>query len=595
MSAAVSFVWERRAVRPFRAVPWWGDALVAVVVALVVGGPALFTRDAFTLDFTNHLWLVYVQEVAISHHLLPTYFISTSATGVDYPFFMFYGGTLYAVTGAIAALLGGAVNTAYVGVIFASILAAYGGLLWLARQLGVRGWAAHAPALTFVTSAYYVTNLYGRGAWPEFVATSALVLMCASGVRLMRAERIELLPAALFVLAAVIFSGSHDITLLLGCLFVAALLIGSWLCVGRGWTVPGRRAVAVAGLFALALAVNGWYLLPALTHASDTLAATASYSWQQSRPFNTVWMLFDPLRTAPAQTDSPALFIQMPDWLLVWALGALVVSWRFMSRVSRRGAIGLSALLALLVLAVLSSAVWNALPQTLREMQFPYRLSTYIALTVSGLVLSGLLGMQSAAELPPRSRTVLRAALIGATLVSAALCVWQLTVPKVAPGPPDYRQRDLVFASPHTIPLTWYSGPDYADHSQRLVRVSGPPVNLNPYLVSSDRSGQVINAPPGRAPFALNIVAGPYAVAVGGGVERLGRSQMNDVVVRRVRPGSGVVWVTLGPAGGSVTAGRWLSVAAVVLLALLLVAAMVQRAAGWSKDRGRGRGDRQTA
>jgi hypothetical protein len=36
-----------------------------------------------------------------------------------------------------------------------------------------------APALAVVTSAYYVTDLYGRGAWPEFMATSAMAPLLA--------------------------------------------------------------------------------------------------------------------------------------------------------------------------------------------------------------------------------------------------------------------------------------------------------------------------------------------------------------------------------------------------------------------------------
>ncbi len=66
---------------------------------LLVGSPALFTQDGFGIDFTNHLWLVWVQQQAISHHLLPTYLVNAPRVGAFYPFFMFYGGTLYAASG----------------------------------------------------------------------------------------------------------------------------------------------------------------------------------------------------------------------------------------------------------------------------------------------------------------------------------------------------------------------------------------------------------------------------------------------------------------------------------------------------------------
>ena len=87
-----------------------------------------------------------------------------------------------------------------------AVAAAYAGLVWLARQLGVRSWMAHAPAIAFVTSAYYVTNIYARGAWTEFMATSTIPLLVASACRLARAQRIAPLPAVLFVISTVLLA-----------------------------------------------------------------------------------------------------------------------------------------------------------------------------------------------------------------------------------------------------------------------------------------------------------------------------------------------------------------------------------------------------
>jgi hypothetical protein len=98
------------------------------------------------------------------------------------PFFAFYGGTLYAVVGALAVVVAGQVIAGYVISVLLAIVAGYGGCLWLARQLGASTWRAHALAITFVSSAYYITNVYGRGAGPEFVAVSVIPLLAASGL-----------------------------------------------------------------------------------------------------------------------------------------------------------------------------------------------------------------------------------------------------------------------------------------------------------------------------------------------------------------------------------------------------------------------------
>src|ERR1700681_1968187 len=135
----------------------------------------------------------------------------------------------------------------------AAIAAAYGGVFWLARQLGVKGVLAHAPALVFVTSAYYATDLYGRGAWAEFMAVSMLPLMLAASLRLVRG-RWRLGPVACLVAASAVFSGSHNITLLWGSTLAVVALVIYWLLSGRSRELPWRRMLSIAGLIALGVA-----------------------------------------------------------------------------------------------------------------------------------------------------------------------------------------------------------------------------------------------------------------------------------------------------------------------------------------------------
>ena len=250
----------------------WIDAGAIALAMLLVGGPLVFTRNGFGADFTNHLWLAWVQQKAISQHLVPTYFLNARINGVFYPFFAFYGGTLYAATGALGVLIGGQIVVAFVAVTLIAIGAAYGGMLWLARQLGARGWMTHAPAITFVASAYYVTNLYGRGAWPEVIATSMIPLVAASALRLARAPRVELAPAVALVVSIVFFSGSQNVTLLLGAsLLVLVLVLLRAVLGSEAFALTARRVLAIGGLIVLGIAVNAWFLIPDIAHASDTL------------------------------------------------------------------------------------------------------------------------------------------------------------------------------------------------------------------------------------------------------------------------------------------------------------------------------------
>jgi len=288
----------------------------------------LLTKSGFAVDFTNHLWLVWYQERFIEAHLHPTFFLNATPAPAFSPEFVFYGGTLYTVTAIAGALLGAAPVVAFVGVSMLAIAAAYGGLLWIARQLGVRGLKAHAPALVFVTSAYYVTNIYGRGAWPEFIATSMLPLMVAAAMRLVRV-RWTVGPLLCLVASVVLFSGSHNITLLWGSVFLAASAGLLWLFAGRRHRLPWRRLVGVAAIGIAAAGLNGWFLVPDVVHGRQTLIASAVYT--RNFPtfdfFNAPGVVFNPLRAVPSASSSPGLFVQAPVWFLVWALAAGALVW----------------------------------------------------------------------------------------------------------------------------------------------------------------------------------------------------------------------------------------------------------------------------
>ena len=544
---------------------------------LVIGGPALFTRNGFMYDFTNHLWLVSVQEQAFSRHLVPTYYLNAPVVGAFYPFFVFYGGTLYAATGALAALIDGHVTVAYVGASLLAIAAAYGGLLWLARQLGVKSWMAHAPAITFVAGAYYVTNLYGRGAWPEFMATSMIPLVVASGWRLARASRIEVVPAVLFVIAMVFFAGSHNITLLFGSLSLIGGLFLLRIALGREVAaVDFGRLLRIAVLVALAVAVDAWFLLPDVVHQRSTLIAVDPIvSWHYTSFFDTPAVLFDPLRTVPHQSSSPALFVQAPDWFLLWVLAAAATLWSRAGRSLRRAGVALLLLFAVFLVGITVGPVWDHLPRTLREIQFPYRLNTYLDLTASGLVLASVIAVERVA--PQRIAVRLRYALAAATLISVALCVWQLWVPNTHAAL-SYSDRDAALVSTHLTPRTWYDPGVYDDAAQAIV--APPPsrsLAVDTNLISGNDVTLTVTPPAGTAPFTTNLAGAPYLVTLRGGLVRAGRTIHGLSVMRRRVPGRGPVKITLGPSGGALTIGRDITLLAIVILLALLVRGIALR------------------
>jgi hypothetical protein len=562
------------------------DLAIATLAVLLIASPLLFTRDGFAPDFTNDLWLVGYQQHVIAAHLHPTLFLQ-SQEGVFYPLFAFYGGTLFALSGALAALLGGSTILAFEVVTVAAIAAAYGGLFWLARQLGVKGVLAHAPAIVFVTSAYYVTNLYGRGAWAEFMAVSMLPLVLAASLRLVRG-RWRFWPATCLLGASVVFSGSHNITLLWGTTLAVVALVVYWLASGGSRALPWRRILAVAGLIVLGVGLNGWFLLPDVSYAHDTIVNARGIEWKATRFFNTFGVIFDPLRTVPHRSGTPALYVQAPVLALIWGLVALPVVWR--ERRLRAGATTALIVLAGLLVLITSSGAWSLLPTFFQQIQYAYRLQTYVALACAGLVLVGALALTRRAE-SGRATRADRPLAFGLGLAVAfglALCVWQLWVPHTHISKTltyeentfsSYSNRaDALRGPPTVLPKSWNAENDYADHSLPFIGTTER-FELYPAAVKDNRFAGLVSLPAGLTAFATNIAGGPYLVHVGGGARVVGRSEGGYLVLERTRNGSQPVHLEVRAGlSAPVVLGRITTAAAAVLiLALAAIAAVRSR------------------
>jgi hypothetical protein len=578
-----------RGARVLQSTPTLIDVAIATLAVLLIASPLLFTSDGFAPDFTNEIWLAGYQQHVIAAHLHPTLFLHTWRLGVFYPLFAFYGGTLFALTGALAALLGGSTVLAFEAVTLAAIAAAYGGLFWLARQLGVKGLLTHAPAIVFVTSAYYVTTLYGKGAWVEFVAVSMLPLVLAASLRVVRG-RMSIGPVACLVAATAVLSGSHNITLLWGSTLALLALVVYWLLSGRSRELPWRRLLAVAGLIALGVGLNGWYLLPDISYAHDTNISSTTIPWLDTWRFDTFGAIFDPLRYVPPESEMPGLYVDAPVLALVWGLVALPLSWR--ERRLRAGVATALIVLAGLIVVIMSSGAWSLLPATFQQAQFPHRLQTYVALACAGLVLLGALALTRRAQ-SGRATSSDRRLAIGLGLVvafSLALSAWQLWVPNTHISDlHSYSKRgDALAGPPAVLPQSWNAGTDYADQSLPVVATGGR-VSLDPTQVDDDRLTALVSAPAGPQPFETNILGDPHLVHVGGGVRVVGRTvsqrgcntgcwEGGYLVLQRTANGSQPVRIDLSARlSAPVVLGRITTAASAVLLLALALAAAVRR------------------
>ncbi len=565
---------------------------------LLVAAPLLFTDSGFGIDFTNHLWLSWVAGNGLAQAGHPSYFLNARGIGVFYPFFAFYGGTLYAIVGGISDLLGEQPVAAYVGASTLAIAGTYGGMIWLGRELGLRGLTSHAPALAVVTSAYYITNLYGRGAWTEFVAVAVIAPLLASGVHLGRARAWRPWPVLVFVASTILFSGSHNITLVWGTTVMAIAGVVVWLALGAPRRLPLRRLTMIGGLALASMAVNAWYLLPDVGYAKDVAAhLEIAPNGAAVTFFDAPALLFDPLRKVPARSTTPALFVQIPIWFLAWGLvaGAVLMRRRDAGGKLRRMWIGVTILLAVLLCMIMITPIWSMVPFPFDQIQFPYRLGSYVFYAVGGLVLVSALALQRAASSTGSSRTVarLRWALACVCAISVGLCVWQQWVPTTLFAEDSYTNRQDALTSLDVPPRTWYDPYSYTDVQAPIVTVApGRSLVIPPSSVHGDRFAAWLNVPPGPAPIQTNIAGGGYVVNISG-LRRVGRSADGRAVVRREGDGRGPVRVVLETTHSATIVLGWvLSILGCAVILAVLAWTSIARRHRWRALRARPPGQR---
>jgi hypothetical protein len=554
------------------------DVLVGALVVLLVTSPAFLTHSGFGPDYSNHLWLLWHQGRSISESGGPTLFVHTNHDLIFEPFFGFYGGTLYAAGGYISWALGNHPRVAYIAIIILAGGMGYGGWVWLARLAGARRWLAHAPAVVFVTGPYYLTDLFARGAWTEYVALSALPLALAGFLHhVSRPWRVG--TVAPFVLAVVLFTGSHNISLLWGTMVALPTVLAIGALTPKARRPDWVRLGATTGLVALGAAVNAWFLFFDLVHAGDTVAAKGIYSPGSTPGFQDLSNLLDPFRGAPASSTTPHLSVALPVFTLAWALLVpAFVLWRSRGRVqtpepatARPGAwrwylLSLGLLAA--VLAVLLPAdVISSLGYPFTTIQFAYRLNGYVLMAICGLVL--------AVVLMPLGRAPL--AVLGAVLaVSLFQGVLQGWDARDGTGPKDSR---LALVNPEIFPPGWYDPVSYGDASATLIdpskylRLPGAPrVGQRDWTTTADLA-------PYPQTTATNIAAGSYAVTIHG-ARAVGRTSGGTLVLRRDGPGDKPVPLQVTQTKSfPLDAGRLVTYLALVLTALLLLVLAIPRAA----------------
>ncbi|HVY96308.1 MAG TPA: hypothetical protein VHA54_05040, partial [Solirubrobacterales bacterium] len=491
--------------------------LIPAVVIGVLAAPLLSDRT-FASDWGNHLWLVHAQGTNISKLGLPSYYLQ-SDLGAFYPYYAFYGGTLYAVLGYGAWLH--SANAAVVVALFLALAASYLAWTWIAVQAGIRGWLIQIPGALAVTAPYAVSNNFGRGGIPEVIGCSMIALVGAAGISIFRAERVKVLPAAAFVVGLVFLTGSHVLTTAWGVTFLA--LVGA-IMVAADWRSArshARRGLRLLWLALIGFGINAWILVPELLLNGRLVENAPDELTQQeyTAPSQLFSFVRDGAHLNPVIHGD--INAQLPLLMVIWTIAFGLFFWRYLSRRQKRLAVGLSLLAGALLLLVLAPSLIMHLPSFLTYIQFPYRLMTYIDLALVGLATLAIAAMQRSG----RDLRLPAALLAVVTALSFAAAVKQNA--EVRSWLPN---REAAVASATTPPESWYAFVQFGDASAPEVTPTLPGTIAVP-VSEGPRDSYTVTVPPGPAGTMLtNVVTGTYFVAVKG-AEPVGRQEV-DMVVR---------------------------------------------------------------
>ncbi|HET7590879.1 MAG TPA: hypothetical protein VFK14_11945 [Solirubrobacterales bacterium] len=528
--------------------------------------PILFTDRTFASDWGNHYWLIHMQGLNIRSLGAPSIYLQSSL-GAFYPYYAFYGGTFYALAGFLADVFDA--EFAVLLVTAGAIAANYLGWTWMAMQAGVRGWRVQLPGLIAVTAPLAVSNVYGRGGIPELVATAMLPLVAAAGISLVRERRLRLRDGVAFFAGVVFLTGSHVLTMVWGTIVLGLLAV---VLVACHWPLAKQRSarfLRLAWLGALAACINAWVLGPLLLFHSRTVENEPDPIAQQA--YTSGGNLFRILRDTPQLPYVTGdVNAALPVLALLWALACGIVFWRLLAPRSRALAIGLTAVLGLLVLLILDWRLISDLPEFLRYIQFPYRLVTYADFCVAGLVTLVLAGLERRRSSAGSFAAVAVLAVIAA--FSFAISIQQnFDVRSWLGG------RGEVLASSPQPPPSWYAMIQFGDGESEVVAPTLPRPLTVP-VEEGIRGSYRVEYPPGPAgTVQTNVNTGPYLVDVSGATPA-GRNEAGQMVLRL--PGSPrrprVVTVS-GKESAAVVVSRWISLAALALSLLALVAAIVRR------------------
>jgi hypothetical protein len=396
---------QRSAAGSFRLVGDWAWLWLIALAPLIL---LFLPGHEFGIDWASHAWLTsYFGEFFRHHFSFPEVLNTNQLSGMPQP--VFYGFLLYPILGVMSAVTGAEM---------AIRLAVLAVLLLQSRQvfrlvLQISNDRALSLVTTAVTcwSTYALTNLYNRGALNELFAVALLTSAVCAFTRFILLAPEQRNPVVLlngflfFVLAA----GAHPITALFGGLFLAFVVAALFLIARERMRMMRWFTLGVIGS---ALILSPWIYVVLNFNGSLTVSekwAKIAYFTKNIDSVSSRLMPFpyDARMAGNAQLPrymSPYLDAQITSGLLILAMVLTACASgkhreNFRNNPRGAGIVALSWMMFLLLFALsVAPSLGLAMPSIFKNLQFAYRLVSYLNLCLLVIIIAALATIPASVE-----------------------------------------------------------------------------------------------------------------------------------------------------------------------------------------------------
>lgn len=459
----------------------WHEKIGSILICLLPLVLIIDVRNAFSVDWFNHLWIIeYFGEYIRRHGSVPRTLVTKELVGIAMP--IFYGGKFYAASGVISSFLGSAV--AFRIVAFLAVFSQFWHVERAVYSAAQKKSLSFAAATLVSWAIYPLTNLYNRSALTEFISVAFLTAAVGSifvlVFRLSTGHR-SYYDAVAFGLLYVAAALTHPLTALFGGVFLISIGLGAWFALRRPW-------LAIVGVFNLAtaaLVLSPWcYVVHRFGRSLPLTDPTVIKGWFRKDGFfpgsiDNFWSRLSPVPVdfrsilKGIDVSTPYLDAQIILPLGILACGLGWIWFRSVREIRPGSKLVLTIILCLSIvwfLVFLAVSVNPSLSGVFGGffdiLQFPYRLTTYVNLASLTCVfaLAGLISSDSADAANNKSRfeTILIA---GCLIISFFALVAKLIHAEAALFYEPYSNlhlhrlnHDIGPQPPPNTDETWYPG-----------------------------------------------------------------------------------------------------------------------------------------